>query len=239
MMVIDLSPPVVETAGALEIKPPSDARVLFYGTNLDAWLAGGGKNPPPWEVRDGVMIAKEKNIRSKQRFGAVQVHFEWRLPADRKVNGQSVRNSGVFFMGLHESQLFQSHNNQTYPDGQAASLYRQLPPLVNATSPQGEWNSYDITLLPPVYEDGKVITPAKVMVIHNGVVAQNGESYIGPSVYRKLTKYPKYHPEIEPLVLQFHGDPLEYRNFWVRSLGKGTDLSIGSMGKLHPHGSLG
>lgn len=211
-------PPVVETAGAVEVKPPSDAIVLFDGTNLDAWTAKEGA--APWEVRDGAMIAKKKNIQSKEEFGAVQVHFEWRLPADRKVNGQGGGNSGVFFMGMYEVQVLQSHNNQTYPDGQAAALYGQLPPLVNATSPQGEWNSYDISFVPPVYENGTVKTPAKVTVIHNGVVVQNGESYMGPTGWKKLAEYPKTHPDKGPLVLQFHGDPLEYRNFWVRPLGE-------------------
>jgi len=211
-------PPVVETAGAVEIKPPSDAIVLFDGSNLDAWTAKG--KAAPWEIRDGAMVAKNQNIQSKQEFGAVQVHFEWRLPAGRKVNGQGGGNSGCFFMGKYEVQVLQSHENQTYPDGQAASLYGQLPPLVNATSPQGEWNSYDISFVPPVYEDGKFVAPAKVTVIHNGVLVQNGESYMGPSVYRSLAKYPETHPEKGPLVLQFHGDPLEYRNFWVRPLGE-------------------
>lgn len=211
-------PRVIETAGAVVVKPPSDATVLFDGSNLDAWeIADGAKT---WEVRDGVMVAKSKDIQTKEEFGAVQMHFEWRLPEGRKVNGQGGGNSGVFFMGLYEVQVLQSHNNKTYPDGQAASLYGQLPPLVNATSPQGEWNSYDIFFEPPVYAEGKVQTPAKVTVIHNGVVVQNAESYLGPTSWKKLGKYPATHPEKGPLRLQFHGDPVEYRNIWVRPLGE-------------------
>ena len=166
------------------------------------------------------MVAASKDIQSKQSFGAVQMHFEWRLPADRPVKGQSGGNSGVFLMGLYEVQVLQSHNNPTYPDGQAGSLYGQLPPLVNATAPQGEWQSYDLTFTPPVYEDGKVTQPAKLTLFHNGVVVQNGESYLGPTEHRKLASYPETHPATAPLRLQFHGDPMEFRNFWVRPLGK-------------------
>ncbi len=211
-------PPVVQNAGAVVIPPPSDAIVLFDGKNLDAWKIKDG--PAPWEVRDGVMVAKGKDIHTKEEFGAIQLHFEWRLPADRKVNGQGGGNSGVFIMGLYEVQILQSHNNKTYPDGMAASLYGQQPPLANATSPQGEWNSYDITFVPPVYVDGKVQTPAKVTVIHNGVVVQNAEAFLGVSTYRKLAQYPATHPEKGPIKLQFHGDPIEFRNMWVRPLGE-------------------
>lgn len=211
-------PPVVETAGAVVVKPPADAVVLFDGTNIDAWKFKDG--PAKWEVRDGAMIAKGKDILTKEEFGAIQIHLEWRLPADRKVNGQVGGNSGVFIMGLYEVQVLQSNNNKTYPDGQAASLYGQQPPLVNTTSPQGEWNSYDLTFEPPIYVDGKVQIPAKVTVIHNGVVVQHGEFFRGLSTYRKLAVYPANHPEKGPLKLQFHGDPVEYRNIWVRPLGE-------------------
>jgi len=212
-------PPVVETAGAVVVKPPADATVLFDGSNLDAWVAVKG-GAPAWEINDGAMIAKGGDIMTKEEFGPLQLHFEWRLPADRKVNGQGGGNSGVFLMGKYEVQILQSNNNKTYPDGQAAALYGQQPPLANATSPQGEWNSYDISFLPPVYKDGKVETPAKVTVIHNGVVVQNAEAFHGPSGYKTLAKYPAEHPETGPIRLQFHGDPIEFRNFWVRSLGE-------------------
>ncbi len=205
-------PPVVKTGGAISVKPPSDAIVLFDGKSLDAW-------EPGWKIKDGSMVATGKDISSKQSFGAIQMHFEWRLPAGRKVEGQSGGNSGVFMMGLYEVQVLQSHNNPTYPDGQAGSLYGQLPPLVNATSPQGEWQSYDLAFEPPVYESGKVIKPAKLSLIHNGVFVQNGEDYLGPTMHRKLASYPEKHPESAPLRLQFHGDPMEFRNMWVRPLG--------------------
>lgn len=213
-------PRVIESGGgAVAVKPPSDAVVLFGGNKGDAWVSVNGE-ASPWEVRDGVMIAKGTDIRTKDEFGAVQLHFEWRLPAERKVNGQVGGNSGCFLMGLYEVQVLQSHTNQTYPDGQAAALYGHLPPLVNATSPQGEWNSYDITFTPPVYEGEKVVTPAKVTVIHNGVVVQNGESFIGPTAHKNLAAYPAKHPKTGSIRLQFHGDPMEYRNIWVRPLGE-------------------
>ncbi len=136
-------PPTVETKGPIEMKPPSDATVLFDGSSLDAFTPG-------WVIKDGVMVAAEHNIRTKESFGAVQMHFEWRLPEGRPVHGQGGGNSGVFMMGMYEIQVLQSHNNPTYPDGMAGSLYGQLPPLVNATSPQGEWQSYDVAFEPPV-----------------------------------------------------------------------------------------
>lgn len=213
-------PRVVKTAGAVEIKAPEDATVLFDGKNLDAWVAKGGEKAAEWEIKDGVMVAQKSDIQTKENLGAVQLHLEWRLPEGRAVDGQGGGNSGCIFMGRYEVQILQSHNNKTYPDGQAGSLYGQFPPLVNVTSPQGEWNSYDITFVPPVFKDGKVETPAKAVVIHNGVVVQNGESLLGPTQHRQLATYAKEHPETGPLVLQFHGDPVEFRNIWVRPLGE-------------------
>lgn len=212
-------PKVVETAGAVVVKPPSDAKVLFDGGSLEAWTTRKG-GEAPWEIKDGAMVAKGSDILTKEEFGAIQLHFEWKIPAGRKVDGQGGGNSGCFLMGLYEIQILQSNNNITYPDGQAAALYGLLPPLVNATSPQGEWNSYDITFEPPVYENGKFKTPALVTVVHNGVVVQNRSAFTGPSGYRKLSEYPAEHPATGPLRLQFHGDPVEFRNFWVRPLGE-------------------
>lgn len=211
-------PPVVSTGGAVAVKPPSDAKVLFDGKSLDAWTTAGG--PPAFQLKDGVMVASGKNIQTKDQFGAVQLHIEWRLPAGRPVDGQKGGNSGVFLMDLYEVQMLQSHNNPTYPDGTAGAMYGQLPPLVNATAPQGEWQSYDIAFEPPVYEGEKVVKPAKATVIHNGVVLQNGESYLGPTQWRKLASYPPKHPATGPISLQFHGDPMEFRNIWVRPLGE-------------------
>jgi hypothetical protein len=212
-------PRIIEAAGAVEVKPPTDAKILFDGKNLDAWMLADGA-AAPWEIVEGLMVAKGRDIRTKEEFGALQMHVEWRVPAGRKVDGQGGGNSGVFLMGRYEVQILQSNGNKTYPDGQAAALYGIQPPLVNATSPQGEWNSYDIFFEPPVYKDGKVETPAKVTVVHNGVVVQHGEAYSGPSSHKQLSSYPAEHPETGPIRLQFHGDPIEFRNMWVRPLGK-------------------
>jgi hypothetical protein len=209
-------PPTVATMGAVSVKPPSDATVLFDGSSLDAWSTNGGK--PAFLLKNGVMIAHGKDIQTRKSFGAIQLHLEWRLPAGRPVDGQKGGNSGVFLMGLYEVQILQSHQNPTYADGSAGALYGQLPPSVNATAPQGEWQSYDIAFEPPVY-DGKTVTrPAKITVIHNGVILQHGERFLGPTQWRKLASYPEQHPATGPITLQFHGDPMEFRNIWVRPL---------------------
>jgi hypothetical protein len=202
---------VVGTAGAVTIQAPSDAVVLFDGTSLQAW-------EPGWQIKDGVMIATKKDIHSKQSFGAIQMHLEWRVPEGRRVDGQAGGNSGVFLMGLYEIQVLQSHRNPTYPDGQAGALYGQLPPLVNATSPQGEWQSYDLVFDPPVYDPDGMQKPAWLTLFHNGVVVQNGEEFLGPTQHRKLATYPGRHPRLAPIMLQYHDDPLEFRNIWVRPL---------------------
>jgi Domain of Unknown Function (DUF1080) len=205
-------PPAVKPGGPILAKPPSDALVLFDGTSLDAWQPG-------WVIKDGAMVATGHDLATKQSFGAVQLHMEWRLPAGRKTDGQGGGNSGIFFMGLYEVQILQSHENPTYPDGQAGAMYGQLPPLVNAITPQGEWQSYDIAFEPPVYEGQKVVKPAKVTLMQNGVFVQNGELYQGPTEHQKLASYPTSHPLTAPLRIQFHGDPMEFRNIWVRPLG--------------------
>jgi len=212
-------PPKVETAGAVSIKAPSDARVLFDGGKLDAWTVNGKE--AAWEVKDGTLIASPGGeIQTKDSYGRVQLNIEWRIPADRKVSGQGGGNSGVFLMGMYEIQVLESHGNLTYPDGQAGALYGQKPPLVNASAPHGEWQSYNITFEPPVYEGGKVAKPAVATVIHNGVVVQHAEPFLGPTRFREVASYPAEHPETGPIRLQYHGDPIEFRNIWVRPLGQ-------------------
>ena len=170
-------------------------------------------------VKDGILVASPGNLTTKEEFGPVQVHLEWRVPAGRKVNGQGGGNSGIFLMGLYEVQILQSNGNQTYPDGTAGALYGQTPPLVNATAPQGEWQSYEILFHPPKYEGEKVVEPATVTVIQNGVVLHHARKFMGPTQFRKLASYPPTHPATGPLSLQFHGDPIEFRNIWARPIG--------------------
>jgi len=210
-------PRIVEKTQAVTVKAPSDAIVLFDGKNLDSWVSSDG-SAPQFIIKDGVMVANGANVRTKQEFNDVQVHLEWRLPAERKVKGQHGGNSGIFLMGLYEIQILQSHNNKTYPDGQATAIYGQTPPLVNATAPQGEWQSYDIIFHAPKYKDGKLTSPAYATVIHNGIVTHSHKDFHGPTLHKRLTKYPETHPEKAPISLQWHSDPLEYRNIWVREL---------------------
>ncbi len=209
-------PPVVENAGAVVVKAPADAKVLFDGKSLDAWENSEGK--PMWPVKDGGFTASPGMLMTKDKFGAAQVHIEWRVPPGRPVKGQGGGNSGIFLMGLYEVQILQSHENPTYADGTAGALYGQSPPLVNAIRPQGEWQSYDILFTPPKVEGGKVTEPAVATVLVNGIVVQNARKLIGPTQYRQLAKYPDNHPETGPIALQFHGDPIEFRNVWVRPI---------------------
>lgn len=211
-------PPVVETGGAVSVKAPGDAKVLFDGKGLEAWTTDG--KAASWGVKDGVLVAAPGTLMTKDSFGPVQLHVEWRIPAGRQVNGQGGGNSGVFLMGMYEIQILQSHGNKTYPDGTAGALYGQTPPLVNATAPQGEWQSYDILFHPPVYEGEKVVEPAKATVIQNGVVLHHARPFLGPTQFRQLAKYPAKHPEKGPIHLQWHGDPVEFRNIWVRPIGE-------------------
>ncbi len=212
-------PVAVKPAGALTTPLPEDAKVLFDGSSTDAWLSAKTGEPCPWLNKDGVLVAKAHSILSKQEFGDVQVHLEWRIPSGRKVNGQGGGNSGIFLMRLYEVQILQSHGNQTYPDGTAGAVYGQTPPLVNATLPQGEWQSYDIVFHAPHFnDDGSLKAPATVTALHNGIVVQSETEIMGPTVYRKLASYPKNLPEKAPLLLQWHGDPVEFRNIWVRDL---------------------
>lgn len=205
-------PKKVETKGAVSIQAPADAKILFDGTNLDAWTGS------EWLVKEGIMIASPKDIRTKDEFRDFQMHIEWRIPKDRKVDGQTGGNSGIFIMGKYEVQVLACYENKTYPDGQAGGMYGQFPPLVNASQPKGEWNSYEIVFKAPRYEGEKVVEPAKLTLFHNGVLLHNAKEYYGPTSHKKLASYPKNHPEKGPIRLQWHGDPIEYRNIWIREV---------------------
>ena len=165
-----------------------------------------------------MIASRGGNLITKEKFADCQVHLEWRVPAGRVVEGQKGGNSGIFLMNLYEIQIQESHTNVTYPDGQAASIYGQYPPLKNASTPQGEWQSYDIIFKAPVYNEDGVVTPAFITVIHNGVVVHNAQELKGPTKGKKVTKYPKTHAAKGPIRLQWHKDPIEFRNFWVREI---------------------
>jgi hypothetical protein len=204
----------VEATSITTTPPPADADVIFAGKDTDALTKA-------WTIEDGVLIAnKLGNNQTKESYGSCQLHFEWKIPAGRKVKGQSGGNSGVFLMGLYEIQIQESHTNVTYADGQAGAIYGQFPPLVNASRPQGEWQSYDITFTAPEYKGGKVVKPAVITVMHNGVIIHHAQDLKGPTKHKKVTQYPASHPDKAPIKFQFHGDPIEFRNIWVRVIGE-------------------
>jgi Domain of Unknown Function (DUF1080) len=216
-------PPVVTPAPAGEpVPPPSDAVVLFDGKNLKGWAADSGA-PARWLVRDGyVQVAPGAgSIRTRREFGSVQLHVEWMAPAPPKGTSQERGNSGVFLMSHYEVQVLDSYHNDTYPDGQASAIYGQTPPLVNAARPPGQWQTYDIVFHRPRFNgDGRVVRPATITVLHNGVLTQDHTVITGWTVHGEVAKY-QPHADRLPLVLQDHETPVRYRNIWVRELADG------------------
>ncbi len=199
--------------------PPSDAVVLFDGTGLSAWRHADGRDAE-WTVADGAMTvaAGTGDIFTRQGFGDVQLHVEWRSPAEVSGEGQGRGNSGVFLQGRYEVQVLDSYDNRTYSNGQAASLYKQSIPLVNATRGPGEWQSYDIIFRAPRFDgEGALAAPATVTVLHNGVLVQDHVTLRGPTVYIGEPAY-EAHGDREPIALQDHGNPVSYRNIWLREL---------------------
>lgn len=200
-------------------EPPSDAIVLFDGTNLDQWEGEDG-TPPAWEVRDGVVtvVPGSSSIRTKQVFGDVQLHVEWRTPAKVEGKGQGRGNSGVFLQSLYEVQVLDSYENSTYVNGQAGAIYKQHIPLVNACRPPGKWQAYDIIFTAPRFkEDGSLFSPATMTVLQNGVLIQNHVTLLGTTENIGLPSY-RPHDFKLPLMLQQHGNPVSYRNVWIREL---------------------
>ncbi len=210
-------PPVV-TPGA-GTAPPSDAIILFDGTSLTEWEKPNGESAP-WKIENGAVTVEPGtgDIRTKQGFGDIQLHLEWRAPEVVKGDGQGRGNSGVFFMNRYEVQVLDSYDNPTYPNGQAASVYKQAIPLVNACRKPGEWQTYDIIFTAPRFnQQGRVTHPARVTVIHNGVLVQNNVEIWGSTQYIGLPTYTKHEDKL-PIRLQDHGDLVSFRNIWVREL---------------------
>ena len=220
-------PPVV-TPGRSDAAPPSDAIVLFDGRNLDQWEASKDHSPARWKVHDGVATVDKAtgNIQTRRRFGSYQLHLEWRVPEGITGDGQARGNSGVFLASTgpgdegYEIQILDSYRNTTYVNGQAASVYKQAPPLVNAMRPPGQWQSYDIVWTAPAFgADGALKSPAYVTVLHNGVLVQDHVRLAGETFYIGKPKYKPY--DRAPIKLQAHGDPsqpISFRNIWVRPL---------------------
>jgi hypothetical protein len=216
-------PPVVRPAPQPPpVPPPSDAIVLFDGKDLSQWRGADG-GPAKWVIRDGAIesVPGSGYLYSARGFGDVQLHVEWAAPVPARGTSQGRGNSGVFLMGLYEVQVLDSYQNDTYPDGQAGAVYGQYPPLVNACRPPGEWQSYDIVFRRPRFRpDGGLVTPARVTVIHNGVLVQDGVEPWGPTSW--LQALPDTaHPDRLPLSLQDHGNPVRYRDIWLRELPEG------------------
>jgi hypothetical protein len=215
-------PSVAAPAGGI----PSDAIVLFDGKSLDAWEPAQ-PDGRPWVMEDGAMVipgGKLGDVRTKRSFGDIQLHLEWRTPAVVKGDGQGRGNSGVFFMGLYELQILDSSNNPTYVNGQAAALYKEHAPLVNASRGPGEWQVYDAVFIAPRFSaEGKLISPARLTAFHNGVLVHYDASFTGPTpngpTYH-LPGLPRYaaHAAKLPLVLQDHRNPVAFRNIWVREI---------------------
>ncbi len=211
-------PPIV-TAGRTSADPPSDAIVLFDGKDLSRWRGQDGA-PAKWTIRDGyVEVAPGAgDIATRDGFGDVQLHIEWATPAVPKGEGQERGNSGVFLMGQYEIQVLDSYDNKTYFHGQAGSVYKQHAPLVNASRKPGEWQTYDIVFHAPRFdEQGKVIDRGRVTVLHNGVLIQNNAEIYGITYNDRPALYIA-HDLRQPLRLQDHGNPMRYRNIWIRQL---------------------
>ena len=220
-------PPTV-TPGSADSAPPSDAIVLFDGHNLDQWVGTNDPSPARWKVADGVITVDKSagNIETKQSFRNYQLHLEWRIPKNITGEGQHRGNSGVFLASTgsddagYEIQILDSYNNKTYVNGQAASVYKQSPPMANSMRPPGQWQTFDILWTAPIFAaDGKLMTPAYVTVFHNGVLVQNHFQLTGETTNSGTPRYKPYQQA--PIKLQAHGDPsppISFRNIWVRKL---------------------
>ncbi|HVI44921.1 MAG TPA: DUF1080 domain-containing protein [Chitinophaga sp.] len=220
-----------------EVKPakkcgdaPSDAIILFDGTNLDQWVMADDRNAAAqWTVEKGILTVNKKvgNIETKKAFTNYQLHIEWRVPANITGTGQGRGNSGVFLASLgkgdggYELQVLDSYNSKTYTNGMASSIYKQHVPLANPTLKPGEWQVYDVIWTAPVFgTDGKLVSPARVTALFNGVLVQNNVELKGPTQYIGQPSYGQAHGAC-PIKLQAHGDksePLSFRNIWVREL---------------------
>jgi hypothetical protein len=211
------------TPGITNADAPSDATILYNGNGLGAFQKKDG-SPAGWRIdADGAVtdIKGAGDLITKEAFGNCQLHIEFREPAEVKSSGQGRGNSGVYIMGKYEIQVLDSYNNPTYSNGQAGAVYKQHVPLVNASRKPGEWQSYDIIFTAPLFkENGDLESPARVTVIHNGVLIQNNVTILGTTDWVRKPVYKKHAAKL-PLMLQDHGDdgnPISYRNIWIRNL---------------------
>jgi hypothetical protein len=211
--------PRVVTPGAMaSTGAPSDATTLIgNGSDLSAWQGADGA-AASWAMKDGVVETGKGVIRTRQDFSDFQLHVEFATPSSVKGDGQGRGNSGVILLGAFEIQVLDSYQNPTYPDGQASAMYGQFPPLVNASRPPGEWQAYDIVFTAPRFSpEGSVTKPAIVTVFHNGVLVHHATPFWGPTAHRAIQPYKASNAK-GPITLQDHGNPIRYRNVWIRPL---------------------
>lgn len=205
-------PPIIQP-GETDSAPPSDAILLFNGNDLSNW-----ENGDRWSVQDGVVVSGQGMLTSREQFGDCQLHIEWSAPTPPKGSSQGRGNSGVFLMGIYEMQVLDSYDNETYFDGQAGAIYKQTPPMVNAMRKPGEWNTYDVIWTAPRFnEDGSLKSPAYITALHNGAVILNHFELLGDTPYHRPPTY-NQHGEQGPISLQDHGNPVRFRNIWVRPI---------------------
>jgi len=209
-------PPIITPGTATSA--PSDAIVLFDGSDLSEWASSGDK-PAKWKVENDYMVIPKGGgtLRTRRSFGNCQLHIEWASPAEVKGSDQGRGNSGIYFMGQYEVQVLDSYNNKTYADGQAGGIYGQKPPLANACRPPGEWQTYDIIFHRPIFADEKLVKPATITVLHNNILIQDHWIIEGRTLWRQRAIY-KPHADALPITLQDHGNPVRYRNIWIRPL---------------------
>ena len=226
-----MKPVPEKVRGVVDGNPPSDAIVLFDGTNMDAWEHVRTGEASQWHIEDGIVTVNNGTgtLVSKQSFSDIQMHIEWRPNGEILGQGQSRGNSGIFMQSLFEIQMLDSWENPTYVNGQAGSVYHQYPPLVNASNPPGEWQTYDIIFKAPIYDrDGNLESPAYITLLHNGVLVLNHVEVVGST----FPRVPEYKATCEPyelretmdctgklpLLLQDHGQVVSFRNIWLRQL---------------------
>ncbi len=215
-------PPVVDPGPERPPVPaPSDAVVLFDGHDLSKWHSDRG-GPAGWKVQDGYMEVTPgtSNIQTTDAFGDCQLHVEFAEPVPATGESQERGNSGVYLQSTYEVQVLDSYHNDTYPDGQAAAIYGEYPPLVNASRPPGQWQTYDIIFHGPRFDAAGTLTrPARMTVFHNGVLVQDDAVLVGPTANQARPPY-KAHPPRMPLLLQNHGNPVRFRTIWIRELAE-------------------
>jgi len=208
--VVDPGPPSPTPAPV-----PADATVLIgAGSDLNAWSMMDG-SAVTWPMTAGVASTGKGMIRTKAEFTSFQLHVEFATPSEVKGDGQGRGNSGVYLLGKFEVQVLDSFNNPTYPDGQAAALYGQFPPMVNASRGPGQWQTYDIAFKAPTFNGDALAAPAVVTVFHNHVLVHNNQAFWGPTQHQKIDPYTPADAK-GPIALQDHGNPVRYRNVWIR-----------------------